>query len=96
MHKVNLAIQVLPFEAAGDKISIIDQAIQVIQESGLQYVVCPFETVVEGTYDEVMDVVKKIKDTCLASGTIDLIINLKLHLRKDADAFITNKTKKYQ
>ena len=65
MLKVNLAIQVLPFSESEDKYVIIDKAIAVIAESGLKYVVCPFETVVEGTYDEVMEVVQDIKHSCL-------------------------------
>ncbi len=95
MQKVNLAIQVLPFTDTADKYEIIDKAIQVIAESGLRYVVCPFETVLEGTYDEVMEVVQDIKHSCLIAGAQDLIINIKLHARKDADAFIDDKLEKY-
>lgn len=95
MHKVNLAIQVLPFASTEDKYAIIDKAIAVIADSGLKYVVCPFETVVEGTYEEVMDIVEDIKHSCLLAGADDLIINLKLHARKDADALIDDKLEKY-
>ena len=95
MHKVNLAIQVLPFSSAEDKYQIIDKAIAVIADSGLKYIVCPFETVVEGTYEEVMNVVEDIKHSCLLAGAEDLIVNLKLHARKDADALIDDKMEKY-
>ena len=95
MLKVNLAIQVLPFSESEDKYVIIDKAIAVIAESGLKYVVCPFETVVEGTYDEVMEVVQDIKHSCLLAGAEDLIINLKLHARKDKHALIDDKLEKY-
>lgn len=95
MNKVNLAIQVLPFSNTEDTYAIIDQAIAVIEDSGLKYVVCPFETVVEGTYEEVMNIVEDIKHSCLLAGADDLIINLKLHARKDADALIDDKLEKY-
>lgn len=95
MNKVNVAIQVLPFSFSEDKYAIIDKAIELIQKSGLKYVVCPFETVVEGTYSEVMSLVEKIKTACLLAGADDLIINLKLHARKDADALIDDKMEKY-
>lgn len=95
MNKVNLAIQVLPFSDKEDKYAIIDKAIAVIAESGLKYVVCPFETVIEGTYDQVMEVVQDIKHSCLLAGADDLIINMKLHARRDADALLDAKLEKY-
>lgn len=95
MHKVNLAIQVLPFSSSEDKYAIIDKAIEVIVASRLKYVVCPFETVVEGSYEEVMALVTDIKNRCLQEGADDLIINTKMHLRKTDDARISDKMKKY-
>jgi uncharacterized protein YqgV (UPF0045/DUF77 family) len=95
MQKINLAIQVLPFSSETDKYEIIDHAITIIAESGLKYVVCPFETVLEGTYDEVMAVVQDIKHSCLLAGADDLIINIKLHAKKEGDALIADKLEKY-
>ena len=95
MHKINLAIQVLPFSTSEDKYAIIDKAIELIQKSSLKHVVCPFETVVEGNYEEVMNLVGAIKTNCLLAGADDLIINLKLHARKDADTLIDDKMEKY-
>ncbi len=95
MNKINLAIQVLPFSVSADKYEIIDKAISLIANSGLKYVVCPFETVVEGEYEEVMKLVSDIKNACLLAGADDLIINMKLHARKDADALIDDKMEKY-
>jgi len=95
MQKVNLAIQVLPFSSAEDKYTIIDKAIALIAESGLKHVVCPFETVVEGTYEEVMHLVEDIKHSCLLAGADDLIINLKLHAKKEGDALMDDKLEKY-
>jgi uncharacterized protein YqgV (UPF0045/DUF77 family) len=95
MDKINLAIQVLPFSSTEDKYDIIDKAIEVIAQSGLKYVVCPFETVLEGTYDEVMDVVQDIKHSCIVAGAEDLIINIKLHAKKGGDALIDDKMEKY-
>ncbi len=95
MDKVNLAIQVLPFSDKEDKYTIIDKAIAIIANSGLKHIVCPFETVVEGTYDEVMEVVQDIKHSCLMAGADDLIINMKLHAKKNGDALIDDKLEKY-
>lgn len=76
---VNLAIQVLPlYKEQSEGIRIIDRAIEAIQQSGLKYVVCPFETVVEGEYDTVMKLVRDIHDICYAAGATSLIMNMKL------------------
>jgi len=95
MNKVNLAIQVLPFSTTEDKYFIIDKAIALISDSGLKHVVCPFETVVEGSFEEVMNLVEDIKHSCLLAGADDLIINMKLHAKREADALIVDKMEKY-
>lgn len=95
-HKVNLAIQVLPIEGREDKYAVIDKAINCIQQSGLKFKVCPFETVVEGKYSEVILVLEKIQQIIFEAGTEEVLINMKLHIRKDRDVFIDEKTGKYE
>jgi len=95
MNIINLAIQALPFSEKQDKIAIIDEAIKVIEQSGLKYVVCPFETVVEGEYSLVMKLVTDLKEKCFQAGADELIINMKLHAKKDGDTFINDKLEKY-
>jgi uncharacterized protein YqgV (UPF0045/DUF77 family) len=94
-HTINVALQILPI-GEKDAITIIDKAIAVIQESGLLYVVCPFETVIEGEYDAVMTLVKKVQEVCMEAGVIELIANLKIHQLAGKSAHITDKMGKYQ
>jgi len=94
-YAVNLAIQVLPLVTAKDKYAVIDDAIAKIQASGLKYTVCPFETVVEGPYDQVMKLVDDIQQTCFDAGAEELLINMKLQRRKGKDVFIAEKTGRY-
>ena len=56
----SVAIQTLP-EAANDEelIRIVDEVIDYIKSTGLNYYVGPFETAIEGDYDELMDIVKE-------------------------------------
>lgn len=56
---VNIAIQVIPIAKNKDLYPLVDKAIEVIQQSGVKYQVCPFETVMEGRYDQLMEIVKK-------------------------------------
>lgn len=94
-HKIHLAIQIVPLS---DKhpYPIIDKAIEVIANSGIRYEVGPMETVLEGTYDEVMQVVKKTQEVCFAAGANELLVNIKLHLRKHADVTWEEKMEKYR
>lgn len=93
-YKVNIAIQLLPLGTA-EAYSKVDEAISLIEKSGLKFKVCPFETVLEGDYDEIMALVKKIQIKCLESGVTDTICNLKIQMRKDADVTIEDKMEKY-
>lgn len=95
-QKINLALQILPKSETAHAYDIIDKAIEVIQNSGLPYVVCPFETVVEGTYDEVMKVVKEAQDICFKYGATEIIANIKIQRGASHDVFIDDKLKKYK
>jgi len=61
-HKVNVAFQVLPRSKDKSTYDLVDIAIDVIKNSGIKYRVCPFETVLEGEYDEIMSIIKKVQE----------------------------------
>lgn len=97
-HQVNVAIQVLPL-GLPDKAEvyrIIDEAIATIKRSGLVHLVCPFETVIEGDYDAVMQLINEVQDTCRAAGAEEVLINLKLHRNFVEDLSIGDKVGKYR
>jgi uncharacterized protein YqgV (UPF0045/DUF77 family) len=91
---INAAIQLLPLSAA-DKYGTIDKAIELIRRSGLKYRVCPFETVVEGTTDEVYALIRKIQEQTLAGGSDELLINVKIHAA-NRDLHFEEKTAKFE
>lgn len=96
-HNVNLAIQILPLQQdKQDAYGIIDKAIEQVQQSGLKYVVCPFETVIEGPYEQVMQLMNDMQDACYKAGAHELLINMKLHRSNEKDMAIDDKTGKYQ
>ncbi len=97
-HQVNVAIQVLPL-GLPDKAEvyrIIDEAIATIKRSGLVHLVCPFETVIEGDYDAVMQLIHEVQDTCRAAGAEEVLINLKLQRSFVQDVSIGDKVGKYR
>lgn len=93
--KINAAIQLLPIVAKTDKYGIIDEAIKLIEQSGLNYKVCPFETVVEGETDEVYTLIKKIQQTTLGANCDELLLNIKIHAAT-RDLTFEEKLEKYK
>ncbi len=92
---VNVAVQVLPKSETKKAYDLIDDAIKVIHDSGLKYRVCPFETVIEGPYDEVMKLIEEVQLTCFNNGANELLVYVKIQNRKDSNVTIEEKMKKY-
>lgn len=94
--KINVAIQVLPRSAKVGTYELVDKAIETIQNSGLKYQVCPFETVVEGYYDEIMTLLKEVHEVVYANGAEEMITNIKIQTSYNQDVYIEDKMNKYK
>lgn len=57
--KASIALQVLPLAQGIDRIAVIDQVIAYLQTQEVTMVVTPFETVLEGEFDELMRILKE-------------------------------------
>ncbi len=96
MYSVNLAVQLLPLRTAQDNTyEIIDAAIAVLRQSGLKHAIGPFETTIEGPYEQVFKVLSEMQETARQSGAEEIIVNLKLHRSFTQDLRISDKTGKY-
>jgi uncharacterized protein (TIGR00106 family) len=95
-NKVNVALQILPRSTTKETYSIVDEAIEIIKKSGIKYQVCPFETVLEGYYDEIMSLIKKIHQECYKSGTETMMTYIKIQTSADTDVTIDDKMHKYK
>ncbi len=94
-HQVNVAVQVLPQSKLKEPYALVDEAIKVINDSGLRYRVCPFETVIEGPYQDIMSVVEKLQEVCFEKGADEMLDYLKIQNRKDGKVTIEDKMEKY-
>ncbi len=90
-----MAIQILPQKGGELSYSMVDIAIEIIKESGFNYVVCPFETVVEGDYKELMQLVEKIHEACYREGTTSMLTYLKIETSANKEVNINDKIGKY-
>ena len=93
---INASIQIVPKCATDNFYQSIDAAIRVIQASGLKHIVTAMETVVEGSYEEVMEVFKQAQQASLDYGAEELAVNIRLHQRKQGEVSFEEKTAAYQ
>jgi len=91
---VNIALQILPSSKNVHPYSIVDKAIEVIAASGLKYRVTPFETVMEGSYEDIMTVIKDAQQACYNAGAESLMTYLKIQSSLN-DVTIEDKMEKY-
>lgn len=94
-HIVNISLQILPNSEKHHPYKIVDEAIKIIADSGLTYKVCPFETVMEGPYDLIMDTIKKVNIRCLEFGADSIFANIKMQINKHQNVSIDDKVEKY-
>lgn len=95
-HIVNASLQVLPVVNDKHPYIWVDEAIAVIQQSGIRYEVGPFATVVEGTYDEVTSVIHAVNEYLCREGCQEWILNVQWQIRSNADITAGEKTEKFR
>jgi uncharacterized protein YqgV (UPF0045/DUF77 family) len=91
---VHIAIQIVPVSKE-HPYPIIDKAIKVIEESGIDYRVGAMETVMQGPYDKLMDVAKKAQQACLDAGAEEVVVTMKVHAKRNEDVDWEDKLAKY-
>ncbi len=82
--KAGVAIQVLPSVSGNEEVvRIVDEVIAYIEASGVDYLVGPFETTMEGDYDKLMDIVKECQLIAIRAGAPSLMSYVKINLGED-------------
>lgn len=94
-NKINVAIQVLPEAEGKVKYTLVDSAIEAIKKTGFKYQVCPFETVVECSFEQLPELIEKVHEACKNDGTEKMISNLKIQVDFENSVTIDDKMEKY-
>ena len=95
-YKVNMSLQVIPLGSDLHPYDIVDDAIKVIQASGIAYEVGPFETVMEGDYETLMRVIRDAQEACFGSGATTVLSHIKIEWHQNRSASIDEKVRKYK
>jgi len=90
-HLITLGIQIVPKSKTLDTYKLVDQAIDIIMTSSVPYKITPFETVMVGTYSELMKIADKAQKSVLDAGAEECLVYFRIHYRKDADVTFEEK-----
>lgn len=90
-HNISLGIQIVPRTKTLDTYKLVDEAISVIQNSGVKHVITPFETVMEGKYDELMSIANQAQEAVLKAGADECLVYFRIHYRTNADVSFEEK-----
>jgi len=93
---INVAIQVLPEADGRVKYELVDKAIEAIQSTGFYHQICPFETVVECTFEDLPVLLEKVHEACNNAGTQRMLSNLKIQVDFHKNVTIGDKMEKYR
>ena len=93
----SVAIQVLPQQVDQKKmLDCVDAVIEYIASCNVKYTVGPFETVLEGDFDVLMEIVRACFRICVAAGAPGVLGYVKVNYCPDGVLTIEEKTEKYQ
>ena len=92
---INAAIQLLPIVEDRHPYQWVDEAIAIIQQSGIKHQVGPFATVVEGTYADVMEVINQINEHLVQQGCAEWITSVQIQIRSSGSITGDEKTEKF-
>ena len=82
----SVAIQVLPSVQENDEIvGIVDEVIAYIKSKNLNIHVGPFETTIEGKYEELMDIVKECQLIAVKAGAPGVMSYVKINYKPKGD-----------
>ncbi|MGB5823450.1 MAG: thiamine-binding protein [Proteocatella sp.] len=94
--EASIAIQVLPAVQGEDLITVVDKVIEYIKATGLNTYVGPFETTVEGDFEQLMEIIKQCQLICIKEGAPSVMSYVKIAFNPQAGVWsIDKKIKKH-
>ncbi len=91
-----VSIQIIPKTPKGeDSIPFVDEAIKIIEKSGVKYQVNPLETTMEGELPQLLVVIEKMNNRMHELDCPSVISQIKIYSRSDNQASMSELTAKY-
>lgn len=98
MHNyiINASIQIVPIVTDKHPYEWVDEAVSIIQRSGIRYEVGPFSTTLEGNYNDVMKVIHDVNQHLFERKCAEWISNLQIQIRSEGNITALEKTGKFK
>ncbi|HSR37720.1 MAG TPA: thiamine-binding protein [Phnomibacter sp.] len=98
MHQyfINASLQLIPIDHASKAMPQIDKAIDIIKASGLPSEVGPFGTTVEGTYQQVTELIDTLNEMMAQNSEAEWVLNIQMHISPSANITMQGKTSKHR
>ena len=93
---INASIQIVPIVQDRHPYEWVDEAIAIIQQSGIPHEVGPFATVIEGRYNEVMKVIGDVNEYLCQKECPEWITSVQIQIRSNGDITGDEKIDKFQ
>jgi uncharacterized protein (TIGR00106 family) len=98
MHNyiINASLQVLPVATEKHPYEWVDEAIAIIKQHPIKTEVGAFATIVEGKYDDVMNVINDVNEYLYKEKCNEWILSVQIQIRSEADITADEKTSKHK
>jgi len=83
MDQINVSLQILPVVEEEHIYEVVDQVIRYIDSTGVKYVVGPMETTMEGSFDDLMNIVKEANEICFRKGIARVVSVVKIDAKRE-------------
>jgi len=83
MINASVAIQVLPKVEGEELIRVVDKVIAYLKSTGLNVYVGPFESTIEGEYEQLMDIVRRCQLICIEEGAPSVMSYVKISYKPE-------------
>ncbi len=92
-YVTNASLQLVPIVQEKHPYDWIDEVIEVIQSSELRYSVGPFGTTVEGTYEQISQLIHAINQYLYLHNCAEWVLHVQWHIRGSGDVTAEEKTR---
>ncbi|NMB33963.1 MAG: thiamine-binding protein [Clostridium sp.] len=83
MATANVSLQIIPCVDENEIYPIVDKVIDLIAKSGIKHVVGPMETTMEGELHQLLEIVKRAQDICIAEGVERVLTMVKIDYKRE-------------
>jgi uncharacterized protein (TIGR00106 family) len=95
-HIISASIQIVPIVSDKHPYAWVDEAIEIIRNSGVKYEVSAFSTILEGRYNDVMKLIDEVNQQLYSKGCPEWISNIQIQIRSAGDVTNAEKTDKFK